>query len=69
MSHSVIGADRGTHTKIVAVALAGAILVALVGIAAREASPPGAISRVDPPLVVRAGKAANFAALERPNVR
>ena len=35
MSHSLIGADRTTHLKIVAVALAGAIAVILVGITAR----------------------------------
>ena len=35
MTHSLIGADRTTHLKIVAVALAGAIVVILVGITAR----------------------------------
>jgi hypothetical protein len=44
MSHSLIGADRGTHCRIVAAALAGAIVVVLAGSAAREsgaARPPG----------------------------
>jgi hypothetical protein len=35
MNHSMYGADRLTHLKIVVVALIGAILVAGVGIAAR----------------------------------
>jgi hypothetical protein len=38
MSHSMIGADPGTHCKIVAVALAGAMTLTTVAIAAR----PGA---------------------------
>jgi hypothetical protein len=32
MNHSMYGADRGTHLRIVVVALAGAIVVAAVGI-------------------------------------
>lgn len=37
MTHSIIGADRGTHIKIVVVALVAAILVVVVGITARVA--------------------------------
>ena len=38
MSHSLIGADRGTHTKIMKVALAGAVsVVTLAGAAWRAA--------------------------------
>ena len=37
MSHSLIAADRRTHCRIVAVALAGALSLVVVGIAA---SPP-----------------------------
>jgi hypothetical protein len=36
MNHSMYGADRHTHIKIVVVALIGATVVAGVGIAARE---------------------------------
>jgi hypothetical protein len=36
MNHSIYGADRHTHIKIVVVALIGATVVAGVGIAARE---------------------------------
>jgi hypothetical protein len=35
MTHSLIGADRTTHFKIVAVALFGAIVMVMVGITAR----------------------------------
>ena len=34
MTHSLLAADRGTHIKIVVVALLGAILIVLAGIAA-----------------------------------
>jgi hypothetical protein len=50
MSHSLMNADRGTHCKIVAVALVAAIAVVLVGINAR-------VSRTDvSSVVVKAGK-------------
>jgi hypothetical protein len=35
MSHSLVGADRNTHFKIVAVALISAIVLVLVGLVAR----------------------------------
>jgi len=53
MSHSLIGADRTTHLKIVAVALAGAIAVILVGITARVTD-IGVASAQN--VVVKAGK-------------
>ena len=56
MTHSLIGADRTTHLKIVAVALAGAIAVILVGITARVTD-IGAASAQN---VVKAGKTATF---------
>jgi hypothetical protein len=37
MNHSLIGADRNTHLKIVVVALIAAIMVVAVGITARVA--------------------------------
>jgi hypothetical protein len=59
MSHSLIGADRTTHLKIVAVALAGAIAVILVGITARvtDSGIAGAQNAV-----VKAGKPAAYTA-------
>jgi voltage-gated potassium channel Kch len=70
MSHSLIGADRGTHTKIVAVALMAATVVMLVGILAREPLPEGGAARLsEAGPVVRAGKPAVAAALAAPTVR
>jgi hypothetical protein len=48
MNHSMYGADRLTHLKIVVVALVGATIVAGVGIAARTSSgePPAATARM-----------------------
>jgi hypothetical protein len=59
MSHSLIGADRTTHLKIVAVALAGAIAVILVGITARVTD-LGIASAQN--VVVKAGKPAAYTA-------
>lgn len=59
MNHSIYGADRLTHLKIVVVALIGATLVAGVGIAARgTVTEPGVITARNQELVpiVRAGK-------------
>ena len=59
MNHSIYGADRLTHLKIVVVALIGATLVAGVGIAARDtATMPGtAIARNQELVpVIRAGQ-------------
>jgi hypothetical protein len=57
MSHSLIGADRTTHLKIVAVALAGAIAVITVGITARVTD-IGVASAQN--IVVKAGKPAAY---------
>lgn len=45
MSHSMIDADRGTHCKIVAVALAGAICLVMVAIAARPPASEAPVAR------------------------
>jgi hypothetical protein len=44
MNHSMYGADRLTHLKIVVVALIGATLVAGVGIAARDTATTSGVS-------------------------
>ena len=59
MSHSLIGADRTTHLKIVAVSLAGAIAVILVGITARVTDTDIASAQN---VVVKAGKPAAYTA-------
>jgi hypothetical protein len=59
MNHSIYGADRLTHLKIVVVALIGATVVAGVGIAARDTAtgPDVATARMQDRLpVIRAGQ-------------
>jgi len=60
MNHSIYGADRLTHLKIVVVALIGATVVAGVGIAARDTTTTsGVASARNQELVpvIRAGQA------------
>ncbi len=61
MTHSLIGADRSTHLKIVAVALVSAIVLVMVGITARVVDSDIATARLqtDGP-VLKAGKPATF---------
>ena len=56
MTHSLIGADRSTHFKIVAVALVSAIVLVMVGITARvaETSDSARLQAEGP--VLKAGK-------------
>jgi hypothetical protein len=58
MNHSIYGADRLTHLKIVVVALIGATVVAGVGIAARDTgtAPGVATARYQKQPVIRAGQ-------------
>ncbi len=70
MTHSLIGADRNTHLKIVVVALVAAIGVVSVGITARVAD-TGSLTaqvRTDGP-VLKAGKPATFSGNETVAVR
>ena len=62
MSHSLIGADRTTHLKVLCVALAAAIAVVAVGITARVTDS----ERTQ--VVVKAGKPAVLTARET-NIR
>ncbi len=59
MNHSIYGADRLTHLKIVVVALIGATLVAGVGIAARDTATTSGVATARQELVplIRAGQA------------
>ena len=63
MHHSLLGAGRTTHLKIVALSLAGAILVILIGLNARvtDGASTGA--------VVKAGQPATFAGQESSSIR
>jgi cytochrome oxidase Cu insertion factor (SCO1/SenC/PrrC family) len=59
MTHSLIGADRSTHFKIVAVALVSAIVLVVVGITARVAETDTATARLEAEgPVLKAGKPA-----------
>ena len=66
MSHSLIGTDRTTHLKILAVALAGAILVVIVGITARVNDIGVASAQT---IVVKAGRPATFTATHTTAIR
>jgi hypothetical protein len=77
MNHSLLSADRNTHTKIVAVALIAAIGVVAVGITAHVAGTGIALSRIDANRsridanvpIIRAGKPAVFTRSEVPTIR
>jgi hypothetical protein len=70
MNHSLLSADRNTHTKIVAVALIAAIGVVAVGITAHVAGTGIALSRIDANVpIIRAGKPAVFTRSEVPTIR
>ena len=59
MNHSIITADRTTHLKIVAVSLAAAIAVIVVGITARVTDTTGASANLQAHgPVLKAGKPA-----------
>jgi len=61
MTHSLIGADRTTHLKIVAVALVSAIVLVMVGITARVAETDTGTARLQAEgPVLKAGKPATF---------
>jgi len=70
MTHSLIGADRTTHFKIVAVALVSAIVLVMVGITARVADSETTTARiqVDGP-VLKAGKPATFTTRDSSAIR
>jgi hypothetical protein len=70
MTHTLLGADRAAHLKILALAIAGAIGVALVGMNAGVARKDAAAGRVqDSGTVLKAGKPAMSAALDAITVR
>ena len=69
MTHTLLGADRATHFKIVAVAMAGAIAVAL-GLNAAVSESDAAAGRAQAAgTILRAGKPATSAALQATTVR
>jgi hypothetical protein len=62
MDHSLITASSATHLKIIAVALIGAILVVIVGIAGRASTQTSDV-------VVKAGTVAAYSSQDRSMVR
>jgi hypothetical protein len=70
MTHSLIGADRSTHFKIVAVALVSVVVVVLVGITARVAETDTATARIQAEgPVLKAGKPATITTRDGPAIR
>ena len=55
MNWSIYTADRATHLKIVVVGLAAALLVAVIGISARELNLGTDIMTAQTPTVIKAG--------------
>jgi hypothetical protein len=70
VSHSLIGADRSTHLKIVGVALVSAIILIMVGVIARMADSETTTARLqaDGP-VLKVGKPATFTNRDGSTVR
>ena len=55
MNWSIYTADRATHLKIVVVGLAAALLIAVIGISARELNLGTDVLTAQGPSVIRAG--------------
>src|SRR5512146_2052640 len=60
MNWSIYTADRATHLKIVVVGLAAALLIAVIGISARELNLGVDIMTAQNPAVIKAGGAVVF---------
>jgi hypothetical protein len=55
MNSSLYTADRNTHLKIVAVGLVAAILIAVIGVSARELNLGTDVMAAQTPAVIKAG--------------
>jgi len=69
MNWSLYRADRTTHLKIVVVGLAAALLIAAIGISARELNLGTDIMAAQSPTVIKAGGAVVFTDRSGPTVR
>ena len=69
MNWSMYTADRGTHLKIVVVGLAAALLIAVLGISARELNLGVDIMTAQNPSVIKAGGSVVFTDRNAPTVR
>jgi len=69
MNSSLYTANRATHFKILVVGLAGAILIAAIGISARELNLGTDIMAAQTPTVIKAGGPVVFTDRDGPTVR
>lgn len=69
MNWSMYTADRSTHLKIVVVGLAAALLIAVIGISARELNLGVDIMTAQNPSVIKAGGPVVFTDRNGPTVR
>jgi hypothetical protein len=69
MNWSMYTADRGTHLKIVVVGLAAALLIAVIGISARQLNLGVDIMTAQSPSVIKAGGPVVFSDRNAPTVR
>ena len=69
MNWSMYTADRTTHLKIVVVGLAAAIMIAVVGISARDLNMGTDIMTAQGPTVIRAGGPVIFTDTNGPTIR
>lgn len=69
MNWSMYTADRTTHLKIVVVGLAAALLIAVIGISARELNLGTDIMTAQGPTVLKAGGPVAFSDRSGPTIR
>jgi len=69
MNWSIYTADRITHLKIVVVGLCAALLIAVVGISARELNLGTDIMTAQGPMVIKAGAPVIFTDRNGPTIR
>ena len=69
MNWSIYTADRATHLKIVVVGLAAALLIAVIGISARELNLGTDILTAQGPSVIRAGGPVVMTDRDGPTIR
>lgn len=69
MNWSMYTADRNTHLKIVVVGLVAALLIAVIGIAARDLNLGTDILTAQNPSVIKAGGPVTFSDRDGPTIR
>jgi hypothetical protein len=69
MNWSMYSADRGTHLKIVVVGLSAALLIAVIGISARELNLGTDVLTAQAPTVIKAGGPVVFTVRDGATIR